>query len=166
MNPLSEIYQNPLIPEGDYWVRLAGIDYLVQKPSDVADGWVATLVIERLHQEQHGTTLRLAVHGTQNATAFRLSFRDYFRCFGYAPHLALGRWARVQVVHAEFNEHAYSQVLCPQLRTAELNSLIYQAAELERQTGTGSHQPRSLNLLSLHRETLALTETEQPPVNV
>lgn len=166
MNPISTVYQNPLIPEGDYWVRLAGMDYLTQKPTDVADGWVATLVIERLHQEQHGTTLRVAVHGTQNATAFRQSFRDHFRCFDYAPHLAIGRLARVQVVRDEFNGTAFSRVLFPQLSTGALARMVHEAAEHERQTGTVSHQPRSLNLLSLHQETLVLTQTEQPPLNV
>jgi len=164
MNPLSEVYKNSLIPEGDYWVRLAAIDYLTQKPTDVADGWVATLVIERVHPEQHGTTLRVAVHGTRKATAFRQTFRDHFRCFDYAPHLALGRWSRVQVVHERFNGHEFSQVLFPQLRTIELNRSIYQAVDFEKKFGTFEHQPQSLSLLKLHRETILLTETEQPPV--
>lgn len=160
MNPISLVCQNPLIPEGDYWVRLAVIDYLKQKPTDVADSWVAALVVERVHPEQHGTVLHLAVHGTDNATAFRQSFRDHFRCFDYAPHLALGRWARVQVVHAEFNGHAYSQVLCRQLRTADLNRSIYQAVEFEKQFGTFEHPKKSVSMLRLHRDTLLLTESE------
>jgi len=163
MNLLSEVYKNPLILEGNYWVRLTEIDYLTQKPADVSEGWVATLVIERVHPEQQGTTLKVAVHGTQNATGFRHSFRDHFRCFDYAPQLAVGRWARVGVVHAEFNSSRFSQVLCPQLRTPDLTRMVHRAVEFERQSGSFKHQPRSLSLLGLHRETLVLTDTEQPP---
>lgn len=164
MNPLSTVFKNPLVPEGDYWVRLAEIDYLTQKHTDVSEGWVATLVIERVHPEQHGTTLRVAVHGTQDATGFRESFRDYFRCFDYPPHLAIGRWAKVQVVHHEYTGTGFSQVLVPQQGRGAHIRMVHDAADYERQTGTFEHQARSLMLLGVDRERLVLTETEPSAV--
>lgn len=54
----------------------------------------------------------------------------------------------------------------PQLNSGALARMVHEAAEYERQTGTFSHQPRSFSPLRLHRETLVLTQTEQPPRNV
>lgn len=152
MNPLSTIFKNPLVPEGDYWVRLADIDYLPQKPTDVSEGWVATLVIERVHSDQHGTTLRVAVHGTKDATGFRESFRDHFRCFDYPPHLAIGRWAKVRVLHREYNGTGFSQVLVPQQGRGAHIRTVHEAADYERQTGTFEHRARSLDLNKVRRD--------------
>lgn len=140
MNPIASVYLNPLIPEGDYWVRLSAVEDIPFKPGDVSEGWVAALVIETVHPELSGTELRVAVHGTEKATPFRLRFREHFRCFDYPATFAIGRWAKVQIVHAEFGGKQYAQVWFPELSVGELNRAVYAAAGFERQFETTRSQ--------------------------
>jgi len=115
---------------------LSAVEDIPSKPDDVSDGWVASVVIEQVHPDVAGTELLAAVYGTEKATPCRLRFRDHFRCFDYPPTFAIGRWARVQVVHADYQGRQYARNWFPELSVGELNRAVYAAAGYERQFGT------------------------------
>ena len=102
------IYDNPLIDKGFYWVKV--IDVRVEPCSG---GWPRLhirLQVGLMHEEIAGMVFTSVIHPSDASMCHRLNFLAAFRAPDFQYKDAIGRWSSVEIYPAEYGGTHYSAV--------------------------------------------------------
>ena len=137
------IYINPLIPRGYYWVKV--LDVRAEDCEAIRPRLYIRLQIGPMHEAVAGLTLNSIIQPSDAAKYYFINFLAAFRVAGLQYEQAIGRWASVEVYPAEYEGKEFSAVKY----TYQAGLLKLHAIWIERAEASGRLTQSSLEQASL-----------------